>query len=91
MRLEPGVERIELDGPFATGTTGRTVAPDFTREWRLSDVVPVAPALILAEPGRGQIGISECRALRVWRWHDAVILARRPAQRAPGFVPGGGP
>ena len=24
MRLEPGVERIELDGPFATGTTGRT-------------------------------------------------------------------
>jgi len=40
MRLEPGVERIELDGPFATGTTGRTVAPGFTHEWRLSDVVP---------------------------------------------------
>jgi hypothetical protein len=39
MRLEPGVERIELDGPFATGTTGRTVAPGFTHEWRLSDVM----------------------------------------------------
>jgi hypothetical protein len=40
MRLEPGVERIELDGPFATGTTGRTVAQGFTHEWRRSDVVP---------------------------------------------------
>jgi Polyketide cyclase / dehydrase and lipid transport len=40
MRLEPGIERIELDGPFATGTTGRTVALGITSEWRLSDVVP---------------------------------------------------
>ena len=40
MRLEPGVDRIELDCPFVTGTTGRTVAPGFTHEWRLSDVVP---------------------------------------------------
>jgi Polyketide cyclase / dehydrase and lipid transport len=40
MRLEPGVERIKLDGPFVTGTTGRTVALALTSEWRLSDVVP---------------------------------------------------
>ena len=38
-RMEPGVERIELDGPFATGTTGRTIAAGFTQEWRLDDVV----------------------------------------------------
>ena len=24
-KLEPGVERIELDGPFVTGTRGRTI------------------------------------------------------------------
>ena len=34
MRLEPGVERIELDGPFVTGTTGRTVALGLTSDWR---------------------------------------------------------
>lgn len=38
-RLEPGVERIELDGPFATGTTGRTIAAGFVQEWQLTEVV----------------------------------------------------
>jgi uncharacterized protein YndB with AHSA1/START domain len=38
-RLEPGVERIELDGPFVAGTTGRTVVAGFTQEWQLTDVV----------------------------------------------------
>jgi len=38
-KMEPGVERIELDGPFATGTTGRTMAEGFTQEWELTDVV----------------------------------------------------
>lgn len=38
-RMEPGVERIELDGPFETGTTGRTIAKEFTQEWELTDVV----------------------------------------------------
>ena len=38
---EPGVERIELDGPFETGTTGRTVTAQYTQEWTLVDVVPL--------------------------------------------------
>ena len=38
-RLERGVERVELDGPFATGTRGRTVTADYTQEWTLDDVV----------------------------------------------------
>lgn len=37
--MEPGVKRIELDGPFETGTTGRTIAEAFTQEWTLTDVV----------------------------------------------------
>ena len=32
VRFEPGVERIELDGPFATGPTGRTVAARLATE-----------------------------------------------------------
>ena len=35
---EPGVERIELDGPFETSTTGRTIHTDFVQEWELTDV-----------------------------------------------------
>ena len=38
-KMEPGVEKIELDGPFATGTTGRTIATEFQQEWELTDVV----------------------------------------------------
>ena len=38
-KMEPGVQRIELDGPFATGTTGRTIAEGFTQEWQLDDVI----------------------------------------------------
>jgi hypothetical protein len=35
-----GFERIELDGPFATGTTGRsTITAGYTQEWQLTDVV----------------------------------------------------
>ncbi|MEM7200554.1 MAG: SRPBCC family protein [Planctomycetota bacterium] len=37
--LEPGVERIELDGPFETGAVGRTVTAHGTHEWALVDVV----------------------------------------------------
>lgn len=38
-KMEPAVERIELDGPFATGTTGRTVTRDYTQELELAEVV----------------------------------------------------
>lgn len=36
--VEPGVKRIELDGPFETGTTGRTITENFTQEWELTSV-----------------------------------------------------
>jgi hypothetical protein len=37
--MEPGVERIELDGPVATGTVGRTVSVGYQHEWVLADVI----------------------------------------------------
>ena len=30
---------IELDGPFETGTKGRTISPNMRQEWQLEDVV----------------------------------------------------
>ena len=29
---------IELDGPFQSGTKGRTISQDFTQEWELAEV-----------------------------------------------------
>jgi len=37
-RMEPGIDRIELDGPFETGTTGRTVTKYYTLEFELAEV-----------------------------------------------------
>lgn len=39
VELEDGVEAIELDGPFVTGTTGRSTTTEFQQEWELVDVV----------------------------------------------------
>jgi hypothetical protein len=37
-KMEPGVDKIELDGPFETGTTGRTITKYYTQEFVLSEV-----------------------------------------------------
>ena len=39
VELEDGVNEIELDGPFVTGTKGRTTTTEFQQEWELVDVV----------------------------------------------------
>ena len=39
VRMESSIERIELDGPFVTGTNGRTVTKDYTQEWKLNKVI----------------------------------------------------
>jgi hypothetical protein len=38
-KMEPGIDKIELDGPFVSGTTGRTITPAYTQEWKLTEVV----------------------------------------------------
>ncbi len=38
--LDPGIDRIELDGPFTTGTIGRTISGDVVQDWVLAEVVP---------------------------------------------------
>lgn len=39
VRLESAVENIELDGPFMTGTKGRTIMKEYTQEWKLDQVI----------------------------------------------------
>ena len=48
-KMEPGVEKIELDGPFATGTTGRTITANYRQEWELSEVIPEKRFVITGE------------------------------------------
>ena len=76
MRLEPGVDRIELDGPFATGTMGRTVASGFTHEWRLSDVVSEQRFAItgFTPDGVGELSFA-------WEFEDDESGGTRLAQR----------
>ncbi len=47
--MEPGDERIELDGPFETGTKGRTIAKGSQQEWKLSEVIPEKRFVITGE------------------------------------------
>ena len=58
--LEPGVERIELDGPFETGTTGWTIANGYQQEWKLADVVFGKRFVItgLTADGRGSLSFD---------------------------------
>lgn len=62
---EPGVKSIELDGPFETGTTGRTIATDFTQEWELTEVVEGRRFVItgLTPDGEGSLSFD-------WRLED---------------------
>ena len=38
-KMETGKARIELDGPFASGTRGRTVTGEYIQEWMLTEVI----------------------------------------------------
>ncbi len=41
--------RIELDGPFQTGSKGRTIATGFQQEWELSEVISEKRFVITGE------------------------------------------
>lgn len=62
---EPGVKSIELDGPFETGTTGRTIATDFTQEWELTEVAEGRRFIItgLTPDGNGSLSFA-------WHFED---------------------
>jgi hypothetical protein len=61
-QIEPGVERIELDGPFATGTTGRTIASGFQQEWIWTKVIDGQQYVITGLTPDGDGGLSVARA-----------------------------
>jgi len=56
--LEPSVDRIELDGPFESGTTGRTIMKDHTQEWQLNEVIAESQFVIKGYTPDGQGSLS---------------------------------
>lgn len=58
VRMEPGVKRIELDGPVETGTTGRTVTEAYTQEWKLAEVIEQERIVITGHSPDGMLGFT---------------------------------
>lgn len=58
VRMEPGIENIELDGAFATGTKGRTITKASTQEWELSEVVEEKRFTITGHTENGDMTLS---------------------------------
>lgn len=78
---EPGVERIELDGAFETGTTGRTIAVGFVQEWTLTEVVDRRRFVItgLTADGAGALSFG-------WEFEDegtGTRMTQRIVARGP--------
>lgn len=63
--MEPGVMRIELDGPFATGTTGRTITGEYTQELELTEVVDGRRFIVTGFTPDGAGTLSFC-----WEFED---------------------
>ena len=80
-RMEPDVERIELDGPFATGTTGRTIATAFQQEWELTEVIDGRRIVItgLTPDGDGALSFA-------WEFEDEGT-GTRMTQRISAYGP----
>lgn len=54
---------IELDGPFRTGTRGRTISSHHTQEWELSEVVPKKRFVVTGRDGDFSLSFA-------WDFHD---------------------
>lgn len=71
VRMEPGIENIELDGPFATGTKGRTISKYHTQEWELDDVVEGSQFTIV-----GYTQNQDMKLSFTWQFEDEGTGAR---------------
>lgn len=60
VKMEDGVKAIELDGPFVSGMTGRTLTAVSQQEWELKDVVEERHfAIVGVTPdGRGSLSFA---------------------------------
>lgn len=57
-KMEPGVKKIELDGPFETGTPGRTITEDYAQEWKLANVIEGKQFTIIGYTPDGEGSLS---------------------------------
>lgn len=66
VRMESAVESIELDGPFESGTHGRTIMKEYTQEWVLEDVIEGKQFTIVGQTEGQDFSLSFC-----WKMEDA--------------------
>lgn len=50
--------RIELDGPFQTGTKGRTIAEDMRQEWELREVIDLRRFVITGRDSEFELSFA---------------------------------
>jgi len=65
VRMESAVEAIELEGPFETGTKGRTIMKEYTQEWVLDEVVEEQEFTIVGQTEGQDFSLSFC-----WKMED---------------------
>ena len=65
VRMESAVKAIELDGPFESGTRGRTIMEAYTQEWILEDVVLERQFTIVGQTEGQDFSLSFC-----WQMED---------------------
>ena len=65
VRMESAVKAIELDGPFESGTRGRTIMEEYTQEWILEDVVVEGQFTIVGQTDGQDFSLSFC-----WQMED---------------------
>ena len=65
VRMESAVKAIELDGPFESGTRGRTIMEAYTQEWILEDVVKQKQFTIVGQTEGQDFSLSFC-----WQMED---------------------
>ena len=68
---EPGIKRIEFDGPFVNGAKGRTVMEDYTQAWELAEVMEGRRFVIIGWTPEGGGSLSFA-----WDFEDEGIGTR---------------
>lgn len=62
--LDPGIESVEMDGPFAPGTVGRTKTRDGTTRWTISKVEAGKSAVI-------ELNVGDTHSRIAWTFSEA--------------------
>jgi hypothetical protein len=87
--VDPGVDSVDLDGPFITGAQGVTRIPELTAlHWHLTEVESGRKAFEDAAHGGVQITqrVTLCTKSPFWSSGSAATLAVSPRLSEPSYI-----